>query len=313
MARPPKAIPAHAPDTTDEARLEQAGRAAQELTVIQREANESANSLAHQLGYDGSLTVGAIEDEIRFYQRQTVAAMLELGKRLLILKELTPHGEFAARVDLLGFAERSARRFMQAAAKASKSATVADLAGRVKNQKAFLELIMHDDDVIENLAEMDHIDKMSASEVRSLARNLQEDLKQNEKLLGEKTVALNKAKRRLHEEEPDAALTGLLKEVLDAEMTATANISGTLRKGFAKVIQHDDHYGTNSKEVLSGYLLQIEVALQDLREEFGITRALTDKPDWMVSAPGEPAIDKSWAFPGNAEAKNVAPAPKAQG
>ena len=44
----------------------------------------NAAALAQQLGYEGALTVGTLEDEIRFYQRRTVEAILETGKRLLV-------------------------------------------------------------------------------------------------------------------------------------------------------------------------------------------------------------------------------------
>ncbi|TXT39194.1 MAG: hypothetical protein FD135_2344 [Comamonadaceae bacterium] len=149
--------------------------ARQQLEVITLQDQHELSLLATQLGYDGSLTVGAIEDEIRFYQQRTVECLLETGKRLLLLKQMTPHGEFADRVEMLGFADRTARRFMAAAQKAGKSATVAVLAGRTKNQKAFLELITHDDDVIDNLAEMDNFDRMSASQLREAARQLKKD------------------------------------------------------------------------------------------------------------------------------------------
>lgn len=143
------------------------------LAVV--EAN--ASNLAQELGYQGALTVGTLEDEIRFYQRRTVEALLETGKRLLLLKEMTPHGEFQQRVEMLGFADRTARRFMQAAAKTAKSATVAVLANQVKNQKAFLELVTHDDDVLENLQEMDDIDRLSASQLRERLRQAEQDVK----------------------------------------------------------------------------------------------------------------------------------------
>ena len=105
--------------------------------LAMREQGTQVATLAEQIGYDGSLTVGALEDGIRFYQRRSVEALLEVGKRLLLLKEITPHGEFSERVDMLGISDRTARRFMQAAAKTAKSATVAVLADKVKNQKAF--------------------------------------------------------------------------------------------------------------------------------------------------------------------------------
>lgn len=134
---------------------------------------ETVTAMAESLGYDGQLSVGALEDEIRFYQRRTVEDCLELGKRLLILKELTPHGEFTQRVELLGFAKKTAQRFMQAAAKCSKSDNLALLSSQVKNVSAFLELITHDDDVLEDLANMDDIDTMSASELRARVRELE--------------------------------------------------------------------------------------------------------------------------------------------
>ena len=46
-------------------------------------------TLVAQIGYDGSLSVGAIEDEIRFYQRRSMEALLECDKRLLLLRGKT--------------------------------------------------------------------------------------------------------------------------------------------------------------------------------------------------------------------------------
>lgn len=143
-----------------------------EVAVV---VNPKAEALAQELGYDGPLSVGGLEDGIRFYQRRTVESLLELGKRLLLLKEVSAHGEFQKRVELLGFGYRSAASFMNAARKTIKSETVALLATQVKSTKAFLELITHDDDVLEQLAEMDDIDRMSASELRERVRKLEAD------------------------------------------------------------------------------------------------------------------------------------------
>ena len=55
------------------------------LAVQALEASKNAKAIAVQVGYQGALTVGTLEDEIRFYQRRTVEAILETGKRLLIL------------------------------------------------------------------------------------------------------------------------------------------------------------------------------------------------------------------------------------
>jgi hypothetical protein len=89
-----------------------------ELVHLQAQAASKALAVAQQIGYEGTVAVGALEDEIRFYQRRSVESLLEAGKRLVVLRELCQFGtEFDQRVELLGFSRRTAYRFMQAAAK----------------------------------------------------------------------------------------------------------------------------------------------------------------------------------------------------
>lgn len=177
---------------------EQEASARTALAVV--EANAAA--LAQQLGYEGALTVGTLEDEIRFYQRRTVEAILETGKRLLLLKEVTPHGEFQQRVELLGFSGPTARRFMQAAAKTSKSLKLSDLSTQVKNASAFLELVTHDDDVLENLQDMDDIDRLSASQLRERLRQSEQDVKFAQEKRQKAEERADKAEKKLAGKRP---------------------------------------------------------------------------------------------------------------
>ena len=48
--------------------------AANQLAALTIEANNAAHAMAVQIGYQGAMTVGALEDEIRFYQRRTVSS-----------------------------------------------------------------------------------------------------------------------------------------------------------------------------------------------------------------------------------------------
>lgn len=91
MPRPPHPE-ASLIDPVDPAALASLSESANAMALMNQERNAAAQAIALQLGYEGSLAVGALEDEIRFYQRRTVESLLELGKRLLVLKELTPHG-----------------------------------------------------------------------------------------------------------------------------------------------------------------------------------------------------------------------------
>lgn len=177
------------PTTPTDAELSQA---ANQLATIHNDMNDKARDVAIQVGYEGSLTVGSLEDEIRFYQRRTVEACLELGKRLLVLKELTPHGDFMHRAMQLGFTDRTANRFMQAAAKTSKSANLANLSGQVKSMSAFLELVTHDEDTLDDISKLDDIDRMSASQLRSLARNLKAENQAKDQVLDDTQKKLTK-------------------------------------------------------------------------------------------------------------------------
>jgi hypothetical protein len=184
MSKLPSNTPALIEAPVNETALIRLSTARGELDVITAQDQSELNLLAISLGYEGSLSVGAIEDEIRFFQRRTVEALLETGKRLILLKQMTCHGnscqigtnsDFDTRVELLGFSRRTAYRFMQAAQKTNKSLKLRGFADQAKNGSAFLELITHDDDVIDSLAEMDNFDRMSASQVREAARQLKKD------------------------------------------------------------------------------------------------------------------------------------------
>ncbi|HDS4108110.1 TPA: DUF3102 domain-containing protein, partial [Escherichia coli] len=59
-----------------------------------------------------------IVHEARFYMAQSAEAMLEAGKRLIILKENEPHGDFVGIVEeQLGLHVRAAQRMMKASLK----------------------------------------------------------------------------------------------------------------------------------------------------------------------------------------------------
>jgi hypothetical protein len=66
----------------------------------------------------------------------------------------------------------------------------------VKNASAVLELITHDDEVRDGLQEMDDFDRMSASQLREAARELQADKAATEQLLTAKNKKLDELSRK---------------------------------------------------------------------------------------------------------------------
>lgn len=196
MSRTPKSAPDQVEDAISTERMAQAEQAAGELSTIQAQHSTETAILATQLGYDGDLSIGSLEDGIRFYQVQTVETCIALGVRLLLLKKQAGHGEFQKRSELLGFKPDKAQRFMQAAQKVSKNPNLRLLANRVSSFSAFAEIIFENGDVLENLAELDDIDRMPASELRKTVREMKANGEANDKLLAAKDKKINMLTRK---------------------------------------------------------------------------------------------------------------------
>lgn len=156
-------------------------------------------ALALQLGYQGALTVGALEDEIRFYQQRSVEAVMELGKRLLILKDMTPHGEFTKRIEILGISKRTAQRFMSVVLKFSKTTSMS-LLEKSGNGTKLLELMVLDDDDIDVInaggsvgdVSLDSIETMSVRELKKALREANSDNEAKDQVIKNKDEKLNK-------------------------------------------------------------------------------------------------------------------------
>lgn len=160
--------------------------------------SQKIGMLAAQLGYEGSLALGALEDEIRFYQQRTVESCMEIGKRLLLVKEQTPHGEFNKRIEILNFTPRMAQKFMSAVLKFSKTNS-SSLLQKAGNQTKLLELVMLDDDEIELINEggsigdvnLDSIETMSVRELKQALRDAKSDIAAKEQVIQTKDQKTN--------------------------------------------------------------------------------------------------------------------------
>lgn len=159
---------------------------------------QSLSGLAMQLGYEGTLSVGALEDEIRFYQQRSVEAVLELGKRLLILKEIAPHGEFTKRIEMLGISKRTAQRFMSVVLKFSKTTSMS-LLEKSGNGTKLLELMVLDDDDIDVIEQggsigdvsLDSIETMTVRELKKALREAKADNDAKDQLVQKKDQKIN--------------------------------------------------------------------------------------------------------------------------
>ncbi|PAU99107.1 hypothetical protein CBG25_20575 [Arsenophonus sp. ENCA] len=148
-----------------------------------------------------------IVHEARFYMAQSAEAMLEAGKRLIIIKENEPHGSFKNIVtDQLGLTTSTAQRMMQAALKylsptlSTKSPTLGCL-GKAK----LFELMTQDDEDLAELAEggtiagltLDDVDRMSVRELKAALRKDEAALKRSQQLVAEKEKQLQQLSQQL--------------------------------------------------------------------------------------------------------------------
>lgn len=170
------------------------------------EHSQKLGVLATQLGYQGALTVGALEDEIRFYQQRSVEAVMELGKRLLIMKEMTPHGEFSKRIEMLGISKRTAQRFMSVVLKFSKTTSMS-LLSKSGNGTKLLELMVLDDDDIEIIdaggsigdVSLDTIETMSVRELKQALRDAKNALESKDQDIKAKDQIIQKKDQKANE------------------------------------------------------------------------------------------------------------------
>lgn len=243
-----------------------------------------------------------IVHEAKFYMAQSAEAMLEAGKRLIILKENESHGEFVDIVrEQLGLEPRIAQKMAQAALKflspgLEEKAKTFSLLGRSK----LYELMLEDDEELTELAEggtvagltLDDIDRMSVRELRKALRDTRNDLEisrqtvQEKKelvsnLIEEKAEIQHKLQRRIHHEKPDEEGEALTHEVNALAFAVDASIIN-LFNGFTELNSHTMRTDISHIGFMAGLLDDIEIKFRDLRNQFNLPeyREHDVIPDW---------------------------------
>ena len=278
--------------------LDQEHQALNSVALLETQAQENVQALALQLGYDGALSVGALEDGIRFYQQRTAEACLELGKRLVLLKEASLHGEFGPRLELLGIDARAAQRFMAAASRFSKAVT-SPLLKVAHSQSKLLELLVLDDEEMAELADggtvrgmtTDKIASMGVRELRTNLRNAFADREANDRLLAIKNEKIDKLSRHIAKSTPDQVHSELLKESTALMNDALGCVRGQIRQSFIALGEHSED---DNSLFMAGLVGQLQADLNALREEFNL-------PDISNARDQELAAEVAqWATPAKA-------------
>jgi hypothetical protein len=178
-----KATPVNPGPVANDAAHDEAANAARALAVADAAALQNAQAIARQFGYDGALTQDALEQQIRYGTGRMAEATMAIGASFLMLRELTPHGQFIDKVQALGYSDRTVRRLMSVALKFSKTANLAVLTKAAGSQTKLIELALLDDGEIAELAKggtargitLDKLETMTATELRAEVRQSRKD------------------------------------------------------------------------------------------------------------------------------------------
>lgn len=271
-----KTTPVNPGPRANEAAFEEVASAARELAVMDVNHAATVKAVALQMGYDGPLDADLIQHEIAGNMRRSVQACLDVGKGLRILKEVCQHGNFIARLEVLGLDRTVAVRFMQAATKFSNVATSHHLTSAIGTKSKLFELLILDEDQIAELEltgqtgelALDKIASMSTSELRAALRESAKEHaaldKRLEVVTRQKTEAEDRA-ARIAVESPDEELAGLKKEATDRQNLAVASVRGDLRQALIAL----RNYGDDDCNVfMAGLVGEVQVCLRELRDEF---------------------------------------------
>ena len=139
--------------------------------------------------------------EIRFFQAADLASRIEIGKRLIVLKENLEHGDFEDTYQELGFTRDSAAKHVKVAVRFSNVFTSRHLndGSKINFSKAYLlaaELQEDETDALfdgDKIREMflDDIEQMSVRELKEKLRDGRKDQRRHERALEKKDIEIS--------------------------------------------------------------------------------------------------------------------------
>ncbi|EHI1013328.1 DUF3102 domain-containing protein [Escherichia coli] len=242
-----------------------------------------------------------IVHETRFYMAQSAEAMLEAGKRLVILKENEPHGEFISILENeLGLPYRTSVRMMQASTKylspvlKSNVPTLAHL-GKSK----LFELMTEDDESLAELADggtvaglkLDDVDRMSCRELRQALREARETSAAQQRVLADKNEKIDslstklEKKSRIQPPKPDEEVKKLRAEVTALAVEAESAIAVRLSSAFETLCAYcAENMIDTPRDFMAGLVCQLESTARSLRSTFDLPDEPTGNaaPSWLT-------------------------------
>ncbi|HHI0878535.1 TPA: DUF3102 domain-containing protein [Escherichia coli] len=270
------------------------------LSVSLNAMSEHRLEIMQQFGDGLPYERDRIVHETRFYMAQSAEAMLEAGKRLVILKENEPHGDFIDIVESqLSLSKRTAQVMMQASLKylspkLEPKAQALALLGKTK----LFELMTEDDEDLVELADggtiagmsLDDIDRMTSRELKAALREARETNAAQQRVLADKNEKIDslstklEKKSRIQPPKPDEEVKKLRAEVTALAVEAESAIAVRLSSAFETLCAYcAENMIDTPRDFMAGLVCQLESTARSLRSTFDLPDEPTGNaaPSWL--------------------------------
>lgn len=271
------------------------------LSVSLNAMSEHRLEIMQQFGDGLPYERDRIVHETRFYMAQSAEAMLEAGKRLVILKENEPHGDFIEIVTgQLGLPKSTAHRMMQASLKylAPSLESKVPALGLLGKTKLF-ELMTEDDEDLVELADggtiagmsLDDIDRMTSRELKAALREARETNAAQQRVLADKNEKIDtlstklEKKSRIQPPKPDEEVKKLRAEVTALAVEAESAIAVRLSSAFETLCAYcAENMIDTPRDFMAGLVCQLESTARSLRSTFDLPDEPTGNaaPSWLT-------------------------------
>ncbi|EFH3786455.1 DUF3102 domain-containing protein [Escherichia coli] len=271
------------------------------LSVSLNAMSEHRLEIMQQFGDGLPYERDRIVHETRFYMAQSAEAMLEAGKRLVILKENEPHGDFIDIVESqLSLSKRTAQVMMQASfkylsPKLEPKAQALALLGKTK----LFELMTEDDEDLVELADggtiagmsLDDIDRMTSRELKAALREARETNAAQQRVLADKNEKIDslstklEKKSRIQPPKPDEEVKKLRAEVTALAVEAESAIAVRLSSAFETLCAYcAENMIDTPRDFMAGLVCQLESTARSLRSTFDLPDEPTGNaaPSWLT-------------------------------
>lgn len=246
--------------------------------------NEHTNAVLAKFGDGMPYVREHYLDDLRYQGRRNIDAMLTMGRRLVVMREMEPHGDWLNLLEQAGIDPRYAQRLMLAAqriASLPNAGTYPHLERVIDSQSKFFALLTLPEEEFKKLAiegegggvTLGDVEEMNVRDLKKALKDAQKARDSAQRAATEQAEQIAKLTKRLPQRTPDTDLRDMLRE-LGGLVRDVKEAAAALTEGVNAIVQHaadneqevSDDIGahvTNAVRPIAGLLF-------DLSEMLGI-------------------------------------------